>query len=57
MLVQFLALSLLQLQHRSHLRLGSHPWCGNSISCRAAKKEKKEEVVFFFFLKHPLINS
>lgn len=33
---------MLQLQHRSQLRLGSGPWPRKSICLRAAKKKKKK---------------
>ena len=36
-------LVLQPLWFRSKLQLGSDPWPGNSICCRAAKKEKKKE--------------
>ena len=35
-------LVLPQLQCRLPLQLGSDPWPGNSMCCRAAKKEKKK---------------
>ena len=40
---------LLQLWHRLQLQLGSDPWPGNSLCCRAAKKEKKKKESFFKF--------
>ena len=38
---QFKDLAMLQLRHRSQLRLRSNPWPGNSISYGTAKKKKK----------------
>ena len=35
-----------QLQHTSQLQLGSNPWPGNSICCRAAKKEKENRTMY-----------
>ena len=46
--------SLLQLQYRSQLWLGSDPWSGNSMCCEAAKKERKKsfakQSLFFLYV-------